>query len=120
MNKKNLLDLCWKELKSITDNLNLILDDIEFLREPAGNILRIYIDKELGTVDINDCEKASKLISDKLDKLDPIDESYFLEVSSPGIDRPFKRENDYRKNIGNFVIIKFYMPVNDLKEVKKI
>lgn len=117
MNKKNLLDLCWKEFEPIVNNLGYILDDIEYVKEPKGNILRVYIDKDQGTINIDDCEKSSKLISDKLDEIDPIDEQYYLEVSSPGIDRPFKNNRDYSKNIGNLVIVKFYAPINGEKEI---
>ncbi|HHX71012.1 MAG: ribosome maturation factor RimP [Miniphocaeibacter sp.] len=117
MNKKDLLDLCWKEFKPIVTNLGFILDDIEYVKEPKGNVLRVYIDKDQGTINIDDCEKSSKVISDKLDEIDPIDEQYYLEVSSPGIDRPFKNNRDYSKNIGNLVIVKFYAPVDGEKEI---
>ena len=117
MNKNELLKLCWDNFNPIVSQLNLILDDVEYVKEPKGNILRVYIDKEDDSIDITDCEKVSKTISDKLDEIDPISESYFLEVSSPGIDRPFRNERDYKKNIGKIVEIKYYAPIDGKKEV---
>ncbi len=108
MNKKDLLDLCKKEFEPLLLDLGLEIYDIEYIRESIGNVLRVFITKDQGNVGIEDCEKASKAISEKLDLLDPIEESYFLEVSSPGIDRPFKKEKDYQKNIGKKVEVKFY------------
>lgn len=117
MNKKDLLNLCWKEFEPVVENLDLILDDIEYVKEPKGNVLRIYLDKKDGIVDIDDCEKISKIVSDLLDTMDPIEDSYYLEVSSPGLDRPFKNDRDFNKNIGNEVEIKFYAPIDGKKEI---
>lgn len=108
MKKKDLLNLCQKEFEPLILNAGLQLYDIEYVKESVGNILRVYISKENGNVGIEDCEAVSKLISDKLDELDPIEDSYFLEVSSPGIDRPFKKEKDYEKNLGETIEVKFY------------
>lgn len=108
MKKKDLLNLCKKEFEPLILNAGLELYDIEYVKESVGNILRVYISKENGNVGIEDCEAVSKLISDKLDELDPIEDSYFLEVSSPGIDRPFKKEKDYEKNLGETIEVKFY------------
>lgn len=118
MNKKDLINLCWEKFEPIIQNENLILDDIEYVKEPKGNVLRIYIDKIDSIVNIDDCEKTSKLISDLLDDIDPIEDSYYLEVSSPGLDRPFKSNRDFDKNIGNEVEIKFYAPIDGKKEIK--
>lgn len=108
MRKKDLLNLCENEFESLIEQSGLELYEIEYVKEPVGNILRVYISKDNGNVSIEDCETVSNLISDKLDELDPIEESYFLEVSSPGIDRPFKKEKDYERNLGENVEIKFY------------
>lgn len=108
MRKKDLLSLCEKEFEPLIIQSGLELYEIEYVKEPVGNILRVYISKDNGSVSIEDCETVSNLISEKLDELDPIEDSYFLEVSSPGIDRPFKKEKDYEKNIGENVEIKFY------------
>lgn len=108
MRKKDLLNLCENEFESLIEQSGLELYEIEYVKEPVGNILRVYISKDNGNVSIEDCETVSNLISDKLDELDPIEESYFLEVSSPGIDRPFKKEKDYERNLGENVEVKFY------------
>lgn len=85
MRKKDLLSLCEKEFEPLILQSGLELYEIEYVKEPVGNILRVYISKDNGNVSIEDCETVSNLISDKLDELDPIEDSYFLEVSSPGI-----------------------------------
>lgn len=117
MQKKELLNLCWNEFSPIVEGLDLLLDDIEYVREPKGNVLRLYLDKTEDLINIEDCERVSKLISKKLDELDPIEEQYFLEVSSIGIDRPFNKDKDFEKNIGNEVVLKFYGPIDGKKEI---
>lgn len=117
MQKKELLNLCWNEFNPIVEGLNLLLDDIEYVKEPKGNVLRLYLDKVEDLINIEDCERVSKLVSKKLDELDPIEEQYYLEVSSIGIDRPFNKDKDFEKNIGNEVVLKFYGPIDGKKEV---
>ncbi|HAE43143.1 MAG TPA: ribosome maturation factor RimP, partial [Clostridiales bacterium] len=95
-------------------NTDLRIFDIEYVKESGINILRIYIDKDTG-VDLEDCTIVSNLISDELDRDDPIDEAYNLEVSSPGIDRPFKSDEDYQKNLNGLVEVKLYKKLNDSK-----
>jgi ribosome maturation factor RimP len=67
-------------------------------------------------VELDDCEKASRLIEAELDRLDPIEESYCLIVSSPGLDRPLKKPKDFLRNIGKKVDIKLYKPQDGKKE----
>lgn len=117
MKKTELLDLCYKKFQPLILNLNLILYDIEYIREPKGNILRFYIDKTCEPVSIDDCEIVSEKISDILDELDPIEESYYLEVSSKDLSRPFKNDKDFYNNIGKQVELKFYAPINGNKEL---
>lgn len=93
---------------------NLELVDVEFIKEGANWYLRIYIDKENG-VDINDCEKVSRAFEEKLDEKDPIEQPYILEVSSPGIDRPLKKEKDFVKYKGEVIDVKLYKPVHGKK-----
>jgi ribosome maturation factor RimP len=76
--------------------------------------LRIFIDKP-GGITIDDCQKASEIISAKLDEIDPIDSSYYLEVSSPGLDRPLKTNKDLDRNLGEDIEIKLYQGVNGKK-----
>ena len=89
--------------------------DIEYVREAGAWYLRLYIDKD-GGVDILDCEAISRTLSDLLDEADPIPTSYTFEVCSAGIERPLKRESDYRKFMGADVLVKTYSPRGGRKE----
>lgn len=114
MDKKNLIKNVTEIAEKAVQNTDLRIFDVEYVRESGINILRIFIDKEKG-VDLDDCAVVSNLISDELDKNDPIDEAYNLEVSSPGIDRPFKTDEDYKNNLDNLVEVKLYKKLNDSK-----
>lgn len=114
MDKKNLIKNVTEIAEKAVQNTDLRIFDVEYVRESGINILRIFIDKEKG-VDLDDCAVVSNLISDELDKDDPIDEAYNLEVSSPGIDRPFKTDEDYKNNLDNLVEVKLYKKLNDSK-----
>jgi ribosome maturation factor RimP len=98
----------------IIQELGLELVEIEFLKEGKNWYLRVYIDKENG-VDIEDCGIVSEKLSEKLDELDPITHNYFLEVSSPGAERPLKKAKDFEKAIGKNVFIKTYEPIDGEK-----
>ncbi|MCA1034732.1 MULTISPECIES: ribosome maturation factor RimP [Bacillaceae] len=98
----------------IVDELNLELVDIEYVKEGKEWFLRVFIDKEQG-VDIEECGLVSERLSEKLDELDPIPYNYFLEVSSPGAERPLKKEKDYKSAIGKNVLIKTYEPIDGEK-----
>lgn len=91
------------------------LVDIEFVKEHSNWILRAYLDKD-GGFTIDDCEKVSREFSDLLDKEDFIQESYILEVSSPGLDRPLKKDRDFARSIGKKVEVKLYKPLENKKE----
>lgn len=94
-------------LKEKIESLGYYLYDVEYLKEGAEYYLRIYIDKETG-IDLNDCEKVSNEINDLLDKADFIKEQYFLEVSSPGIERNLKKDKHFEQNIGKRVDVKLF------------
>ncbi|MGM0788950.1 MAG: ribosome maturation factor RimP [Bacillota bacterium] len=98
----------------IVDELNLEVVDIEYVKEGKEWFLRVFIDKEQG-VDIEECGLVSERLSEKLDELDPIPYNYFLEVSSPGAERPLKKEKDYKSAIGKNVLIKTYEPIDGEK-----
>jgi len=98
----------------IFQELGLELVDIEYVKEGKSWFLRVYIDKDTG-VDIEDCGLVSERLSEKLDEIDPIPHNYFLEVSSPGAERPLKKEKDFEKAIGKNVVIKTYEPINGEK-----
>lgn len=91
------------------------LVDVEFVKEAGNWYLRIYADKE-GGITIDDCEAISRAFSDVLDSEDYIDESYVMEVSSPGLDRPLKKDKDFERSIGKEVEIRLYQPIDKRKE----
>ena len=89
--------------------------DVEFVKEGQDYYLRAYIDKE-GGITINDCEAVSRELSDLLDEKDFIREGYILEVSSPGLLRPLKKDRDFTRYLGKDIEVKTYKPVNKHKE----
>lgn len=103
----------------ILDELALELVEVEYVKEGKSWFLRVYIDKETG-VDIEDCGTVSEKLGEKLDETDPIPQNYFLEVSSPGAERPLKKEKDFHKALGKNVYIKTYEPILDEKEFEGI
>ncbi|WP_337103021.1 ribosome maturation factor RimP [Paenibacillus sp. YIM B09110] len=97
------------------DSLGFELVDIEYVKEGSNWFLRIFVDKE-GGIDIDDCGRISEHVSEQLDKNDPITDAYFLEVSSPGAERPLKKPEDVRKAVGKHVYITTYEPISGAKE----
>lgn len=91
------------------------LVDVEFVKEGSNWYLRLYVDKQ-GGITIDDCEMVSRAMSDILDREDYIEESYILEVSSPGLGRPLKKDKDFARSIGEEVEIKLYKPMDKQKE----
>lgn len=105
--------------KPIVEANNLEYVDCEYVLEGKEHQLIIFIDSENG-VTLDDCEKISLKVEAVLDELDPIEESYCLCVSSPGLDRPLKTERDFKKNIGNEVNIHLYKAINKIKDFRGI
>ena len=103
-------------LLPITEKEGLSVWDIGFVKEGPEYYLRVYIDKEDG-VGIDDCETVSRLLSDELDRVDPIDQAYILEVSSAGMDRKLKTNEHFMRYIGHEIDIKLYAPINGEKEI---
>lgn len=100
----------------ILQDLNLELVDIEFVKEGRAWFLRVYIDTPQGGIDIDQCALVSERLSAVLDEKDPIEQNYYLEVSSPGAERPLKKESDFEKAVGKYVYIKTYEPIEGMKE----
>ena len=94
------------------------LVDVEFVKEAGNWHLRVYIDKE-GGITIDDLTLVNHELSDEMDKDDFIEESYILEVSSPGLLRPFKKPKDFMRNIGEDVEMKLFSPVTWAEKGKK-
>ena len=99
----------------ILDSMGFELVDVEYVKEGGEWYLRTYIDKE-GGITINDCEAVSRLFSEKLDEEDFIEESYIMEVSSPGLGRPLKKEKDYKRSMGKELEIRTYKAIDREKE----
>lgn len=112
---KKIVTITEELVQSIVDEMNLELVEVEFVKEGSQQFLRVYIDKE-GGVDIEDCGKVSERLSEKLDEVDPISEAYFLEVSSPGVERKLKTKEDFIKYLGSYVYVKTYEPIDGEKE----
>ncbi|MCR8642151.1 ribosome maturation factor RimP [Paenibacillus sp. N1-5-1-14] len=102
-------------LKEYMDEHGYEIVDIEYVKEGSNWFLRIYVDKE-GGIDIDDCSNISEYASARLDENDPITTAYFLEVSSPGAERPLKKADDVRKAVGKNVFVTTYEPINGVKE----
>lgn len=94
---------------------NFELVDVEYKKEGNNWYLRVYIDKD-GGVSLDDCQIISEYLSEKLDEVDPIENSYILEVSSPGIDRPLKTQRDFDKFKGSLVEVSLYQPIDKKKK----
>lgn len=101
----------------ILENQNFELVEVEFVKEGKNWFLRVFIDKENG-IDIEECAFVSEQLSAQLDTLDPdpIPQAYFLEVSSPGAERPLKKENDYQKALGEFIHVSLYQLIDGEKQ----
>ena len=94
-------------LKETIENIGYDLYDVEYAKEGKNYFLRIYIDKPEG-IDLKDCEKVNDAISDLLDEADYIKDQYFLEVSSPGIERVLRKDKHLEQNKGKEIAIKLF------------
>lgn len=102
-------------LLPIVEEYGFELVDVEYVKEGGTWYLRTYIDKE-GGISIDDCEKVSRRLSDVLDEKDYIDDTYIMEVSSPGLGRPLKKEKDFKRSLGKEVDIRTYRMIDKQKE----
>lgn len=116
---KKIAELVFKHVQPITDELNVELVDVEFVKEGPNYFLRIYVDQENG-IDLDMCSAVSEKISEMLDELDPISQEYILEVSSPGAERPLKKKEDYIKSIGKNIFVRLYEPFQGAKAYEGI
>ena len=94
-------------IKYKIENIGYSLYDVEYAKEGPNYYLRIYIDSPKG-INLNDCEKVSNEINEVLDEADYIKEQYYLEVSSPGIERILRKDNHLEQNIGNQIEVKLF------------
>ncbi|KXG10587.1 ribosome maturation factor RimP [Anoxybacillus rupiensis] len=112
---KKVTEVVGELVTPILNDMNLELVDIEYVKEGKNWFLRVFIDSEQG-IDIEQCGIVSEKLSEKLDEVDPIPYNYFLEVSSPGAERPLKKAADFAKAVGKNVYIKTYEPIEGEKE----
>ena len=100
----------------ILDQHHFELVDIEFVKEGSSWYLRVFIDKPNG-IDLEDCALVNDALSEKLDSIDPdpIPQAYFLDVSSPGAERPLTKEADFQKALGEYIHISLYQAVDGEK-----
>ncbi|MCI8284107.1 MAG: ribosome maturation factor RimP [Firmicutes bacterium] len=123
MAKKKIKDTAAELLSDFLAEHGLSLFNIEYVKEGKERYLRVYIDKQDNAdgsenyVGIEDCELVSRYLSDRLDEEDPIESNYILEVSSPGLDRPLLKDEDYVKYAGRFVDINLYKPIGGIKQM---
>lgn len=117
MSVKNILKTIREYCEPIIEQLGYELVDLEFVKEHDGRFLRFFIWKPTG-ITIDDCQNVSEIIGEKLDEIDVIDESYYLEVSSPGLDRPLKTDKDLKRNLGKDVEISLYKSLDGKKKLE--
>lgn len=101
--------------EKVSENLGYELVDVEYVKEKSDYYLRIYIHKQ-GGVSLDDCQIMSENLSEFLDEQDIIKNPYYLEVSSPGLDRPLKTDKDLERNIGKEIELNLYKAVNNQKK----
>lgn len=106
-------------VQPILDEHDLELFDIQYVKEGHDWFLRIFIDHETG-VTLDECELVSTELGEKLDEVDVIKGTYFLEVSSPGVERPLKTKEDFQKNIGKNVYVTLYVHIDGEKEYQGV
>ncbi|WP_204172075.1 ribosome maturation factor RimP [Staphylococcus sp. GDY8P72P] len=102
-------------IQPVLTDLNYELVDVEFTKEGKDHFLRVSIDKE-GGVDLNDCTLASEKISEVMDENDPIEQMYYLDVASPGAERPIKNEQDFQNAVNKPIFVSLYEPIESEKE----
>ena len=119
MKKKRVVDIVSEIATPFCESNGIELLEVEFVKEGPHRYLRLLIDKEEG-VSLDDCQLVSKHLNSKLDEIDPIEENYFLEISSPGVERELKREKDFDKYKGENVKAHLFHPLNGEKVIEGI
>lgn len=113
MARESIENLVERLASEIIQGSGLTLVDVEYVKEREW-YLRVFLDKP-GGIEVDDCQWVSERLEKKLDELDPVRESYYLEVSSPGLDRPLKKDRDFERHIGDKIEIHTFAPVNGRK-----
>jgi len=106
-------------VKPRIEELGYILYDVQYVKEATNYFLRIFIEKQDGVIDLNDCEKVNDGINDILDTADYIKEQYFLEVSSTGLEKVLRKDVHLKEQIGNEINIRLFKPIQIEKNKTK-
>ena len=114
-----LLETIDQLVRPIAEELNYEIYHIEYVKENGDYYLRIYIDKD-GGIALSDCEALSRRVSDVMDEKDPIKDAYFLDVSSPGLNRTLFTDDHFKKQIGKEIMVRFTKSLNGRKNIKGI
>ncbi len=121
MAKKKIGEIVAELVQDFLAENNYELYNTEFVKEGRDWFLRVYVDlldaEEGVYISTDDCEKVSRYLSDRLDEEDPIAQNYYLEVSSPGMDRPLLTEEHYRRYEGYLVDVKLYKGIDGTKNI---
>lgn len=112
----NVTETVTEMVQPIVSEHDFQLVDVEFVKEGKSWYLRVYVDKP-GGITIDDCVIVNDALSEKLDQAqpDPIPQAYYLEVSSPGAERPLKKEADFQSAVKQYIHISLYQPINKVK-----
>jgi len=105
----------WREIEPPLVAQGYELVEVECVPRGRGPLVRVFIDKSVGGITLNDCQAVSELLGGVLDRLEVVGESYLLEVSSPGFDRPLRKRSDFVRFVGEPVQIKTLAPVEGRK-----
>ena len=119
MAAKNIAETVRELIAPVAEELQLLLWDVEFVKEGARRILRVTIDSDEG-ITIEDCERMHRAIDPVLDEADPIETAYDLEVSSPGIERELRTEAHIFASLGEVVELRFFAPVDGQKTLQGV
>ena len=114
MNSNQVVEETTKIVNPILDKYNFELSDVEYVKEHGDFYLRVYIDKP-GGINLEECAIVNGELSEKLDEVDLIDDAYFLEVSSPGLEKPLKTKEAIQNAEGEYINVSLYQKVNKSK-----
>ena len=126
MGKKKITDVVTELAGEYLSENGYELYNTEFVKEGRDWFLRVYVDlvqadgDEPRYISTEDCEKVSRFLSEKLDEADPIEQNYYLEVSSPGMDRPLVRPEHYERYVGEEVEIRLYKAMDGVKNIQGV
>ncbi len=122
MAKKKITEIAAEMMADFLQQEGYELYNIEFVKEGKDWFLRVYVDMASGEgyIGTEDCEKVSRFLSEKLDEEDPIEQNYYLEVSSPGMDRPLLKKEHYERYVGSEIEIRLYKGKDGTKNIQGV